>query len=582
MICKDCNLWSNAFNTCIKGTGNSSAKIMFIQDFPDEVDDKANKPFFGKSCNALRNSMENRNIPVSDAYFTSLVRCTCEDKDVPSTIVSVCQHYLEEEIKMVDPDIIIPTGNKSLKFCVGRVGLTKVRGNAQEVELLGRKRIILPMNHPRMVETKPMYKDQILKDLDTLKDLYTNGMRAVTGVTYRYLETVEEVEEEITRMKSTAQRVVFDIETTGKNPYTDYSKVVCISLTDKSHYGVVIPLYKSDSPFTAQQADYIVELLKGLLEDPSLPKSAHNGKFDIEWLKQCLDIEVANFDFDTMIGHYIAISEERGSQGLKSQAWEFTDMGGYDNELDEYIKTLSDGEGINSRYNYDRVPWDILKTYAAADADCCYRLVEIYKPLIDGNDMWKTLMSDIMMPGSYALRDIEMNGIKIDMELSNKYQQSYNAEIKRITDRLYQFPEVLEVEREKQELYKQRETLMKIPVKDRTAEEKKKIESYKKYKDYSFNWGSTAQLRELLYNKLGLVTSVTTDKGELSTNETAMEELKTQHEIPKLLLELRKITTLNNMFIKKLPDMRDKDDLVHPSFNLCATVTGRLASDTPR
>ena len=163
MSCKDCKLCYNSSNPCMEGTGSSTAKIMFIQDFPDEDDDTANKPFSGKMCNAFKKSLELRGILPSSTYFTSIVRCVSEDKDVPLSIVSICQHYLEDEIKIVDPDIVVPTGNKSLKFCVGRVGLTKVRGSAVEVELLGRKRIILPMLSPKMIATKPLYKTYILK-----------------------------------------------------------------------------------------------------------------------------------------------------------------------------------------------------------------------------------------------------------------------------------------------------------------------------------------------------------------------------------------------------------------------------------
>lgn len=579
MNCTNCSLYEISHTTCLNGDGNQKAKIMFIQDSPDEADDIAGIPFSTPSCRALKKSLVNREIPIEEVYFTSLVRCFCED--ISSSIIALCQPYLEDEIKSVDPDILVPTGNKSLKFCTGKVGLTKIRGTAQEVEICGRKRIILPMMSPKMVPIKPMYKSFILKDLDTLKDLYFNGMTKIVGTTYKYLETIKDVTEELIRMKQESKRIAFDIETTGKSPYTEYSKIICISLTDKSHYGVVIPLYKSDSPFSLSELGYIVKLLRWLLEDNSIPKSAHNGKFDTEWLKEILNINVKNFDFDTMFGHYIAISEEQGSQGLKSQAWEFTDMGGYDNELDDYVKRLSDGEGINSRYNYDRVPWDILKTYAAADADCCFRLVEIYKPLIDNNDMWKTLMKDILMPGSYALSIIESNGMKIDMKLSDSYQNSYQSEIDRIISRLYQFPEVLEIEREKQALYAEYQELAKIPAKDRTPKEKKKMAEYAKYKDYKFNFNSVINLRELLYDKLGLVTTVTTAKGALSTNETAMSELKKQHEIPALLLELKKVNTLNNMFIKKLPTMRDKDDIVHASFSLTGTVTGRTSSSDP-
>lgn len=578
MPCADCELCTKASVTCISSNGADNVKVMFIQDAPDEEDEDYEEVFSSKACRGFKLALQKRGITA--VYFTSLVRCV-PNGDIPSVAVKACTHYLEDEISQLDPDIIVPMGNHSLKFCVGRVGLTKMRGTAQEVELLGRKRIILPTMNPNMVPKKPLYKTQILKDLDTLKELYEHGMTQISGVTYNSLETLEDVKVELSRMKREAQRVVFDIETTGKSPYMDYSKVVCISLTDKSHYGIVIPLYKTDTPFSTEDLHQVSLLLKDLLETSSIPKSAHNGKFDIEWLRVQMGINVANFDFDTMLAHYLAISEEQGTQGLKSQAWEFTDMGGYDNALDEFVKSLSDGEGVASRYNYDRVPWDILKTYAAADVDCCFRLVEIYKPLIDKNYMWKTLMKDILMPASYTLSVVEENGMKIDMPRANYYNAIYSAEIKRITDRLYKFPEVLEIEREKRSLYKECLELKAIPAKDRTAEDNKKIQAYNKYKNYKFNWGSVTQLRELLYTKLGLVTTVTTAKGELSTNETAMTEIRTQHEIPDLLLELRKVSTLNNMFIQKLPTMRDAKDIIHSSFNLTGTVTGRLSSESP-
>lgn len=582
MKCTECKLHSAASHACIMGQGKQTARVMFIQDCPDEGDDHTGVPFSGKSCTAVKTALSSRGInSVNDVYFTSMVKCMCEDKEVPLDCVSACTPILEAEIEVIDPDIIVPMGNRSLKYCLGRVGLTKVRGNAQEVEIMGRTRIVLPTMHPRMVLKKPAYKDQILRDMDTLKELFTNGMTQVTDVDYRYLETIEDVTTELTRMKREAKRIVFDLETTGKSSFMDYSKIVCISLTDKPRYGVVIPLYKHDSPFSLSETGYIVKLLRWVLEDPSIPKSAHNGKFDIEWLKAWLDINVANFDFDTIFGHYIAISEEQGTQGLKSQAWEFTDMGGYDNELDEFTAKLSNGEGAASKFNYDRVPWNILRTYAAADVDCCYRLVDIYKPMIDGNDMWKTLMEDILMPASYALRDIEINGMRIDMDLAQQYSDEYDAEVRRIVSRLETYPEVLAMEREKRQLALERERIKLIPPKDRTPEEKKKFGELKKYENYKFNWNSVYQLRELLYDRLQLVTTVTTDKGEPSTNEEAMEEIKDQHEIPTLLLELRKVTTLNNMFIKKLPAMRDGKDIIHSSFNLTGTVTGRLSSENP-
>lgn len=572
--CDRCDLSEKIQHPCLLGRGcKVNAKIMFIQDAPDILDDEFNMVLAGKPGKQLAKLLENRGIPMNTVYLTSLVKCAVSD--ISRANLNNCREYLEDEIETVDPDIIVPMGNQALKYCIGRVGLTKVRGNAQEVELLGRTRIILPMINPKSGAIKPAYVEFIRKDCDTLQELYNNGMTQITGVNYRYLETLPDILDELDRLKREAKSLVFDIETTGKSPYMSYSKIVCISLTDKDHYGVVIPLYKHDTPLTSDEVEEVVKSLRELMENPNIPKCAHNGKFDVEWLREWLHINVANFNFDTMLAHYLCISEEQGTQGLKSQAWEFTDMGGYDNELDAYVKGLSDGEGAASRYNYDRVPWNILKTYAAADADCCFRLMQLYKPKIEANPKWATVMNDIMMPGSYTLGEIEANGMKIDMNTTQRYSASYDNEIKQIHERLHAYNEVLMYEQEKRDLYKERERIAAKSKKDRTPEEQKKMETLKKYKDFHINWGSVTQLQELLYERMGLSTSIKTDKGKDSTNEEALTELAEQGQpIPKLLLELRKITTLNNMFIQKLPAMRDPQDVVHSSFNMTGCITG--------
>lgn len=582
MICNGCSLENDVQSPCLLGKGETSAKIMFIQDCPGELDDKRGEQFSGKVCNNLNKLLENRGIVVSeDVYFTSLIKCTAPKEEPKPVHISACSNILTTEIELIDPDIIVPMGKNALKYCVGRNALTKMRGNAQEVKLCGRKRIILPMMHPRSTLVKPLYKDFILKDVDTLKDLFENGMKQVSNVNYKWLEDVESCVSEIVRLKNEAKILSFDIETTGKSPYLDWSKIVCISLSDKVRTGCVIPLYKKDSPIPQKFIGFIVKLLRWLLEDESILKVAQNGKFDIEWLDAWLGIKVKNFVFDSMLSHYLCISEEQGTQGLKSMAWEFTDMGGYDNELDEYKSHLPDTDDINGRNNYDNIPWDILKVYAVADADCCLRLCEYFKPMIEENESWANVLYNIMIPASYTLKDIEKNGMKLDVDLSEKYNKVYGEEVKRITERLESYPEVLEIEREKQKLYLEREKIKLIPKKDRTPEEQKKFEKYKGYENFKFNWNSVNHLRELLFDKLKLVTSITTDTGLPSTNEDSMNEMREQHEIPDLMLELRKVTTLQGMFIQKLPELKDANDIIHPSFNLSGTVTGRLSSENP-
>lgn len=576
--CKECRFCNCSPLPETYGRGSKNARIMFIQDFVTDAENKRGIQFWGKSCDELRRHMKELEIDVDDIYWTSVIKCPMPDEFYKPTIKDsgICVDSLMSEIEIVDPDIIVPTGSLSLKYTLNRVDITKVRGNAQEAEICGRKRIVIPIMHPRQSLKKPIYKDLTKKDLKTLADTIDNGMNEVTGVDYRSLETIDEVLEECERL-SKADWISFDLETTGLSPFQDDSAIVCISLTDKPYYGVCIPLYHPETPFTTPELGTIVKALRKLLQNPNIKKVAQNGKFDIKWLHSWLGILVANFCFDTMLAHYIAVSEESGTQGLKSMAWEYTDMGGYDNELDEYKSTLPPA----MRNNYGNIPWNILSRYAVADVDCCIRLKDIFLPMIEENPKWKVLFSDILMPASYALMTLEEDGMLMNANLIDKYEKSYSDEISRIQSRLQSYPEVLQIERERQEKYREREAIALIKKADRTAEEQRKFEDYKKYKDPSFSWSSSAQLKELLFDRLKLTTTVRTAKGELSTSEDALIEMSEQHELPALMMELRKVQTLYSMFIKKLPDMRDKTGRVHPVYNLSGTVTGRLASENP-
>lgn len=578
MKCNKCSLCNNTDNPFLMGRGKKHAKIMMIQDFPTQLESKKGMQFTGKIVKRFKELIESRDIDLTDIYWTSVVKCPLSDDNSDLTIAQCkeCLEYLHAEIDIINPEIIVPMGNQALKATLGKTGITKFRGNAQQVDINGTTRIILPIIHPKQAMKKPIYKDFIIKDLDNLADIYEMGMNEITDVSYNVIETMKDALEQIDKFHN-SEWLSFDLETTGKSPFEDSSKIVCISLCDKPRTGCVIPLYHRDSPIVGKEREVVVSKLKELLENPDIKKCAHNGKFDIKWLSHCLDINVANFCFDTMLAHYLAVSEEQGTQGLKALAWEFTDMGGYDNELDEYRNKLPE----SIRFNYDNIPWKILSKYAAADVDCCLRLKDIFMPMIEENEKWVTIMNDIMMPASYALMEVEKNGMLMSEEVINHYENTYGEELARIKERLTSYPEVAQLERSKHEKYAEREAIAKIPKRDRTPEEQKKFEKYKAYKEFKFNWNSVNQLRELLFDKLQLETSITTDKGEKSTNEEALIEMSEQHEIPKLMLELRKIDTLNNMFIKKLPDMRDSKGLVHSSYNLTGTVTGRLASENP-
>lgn len=575
----------------LMGTGKKSAKIMFVVDNPSEFEYEKGKYMVGKAGKLLKGALEQLDIdPEKDCYFTGLVKYATEDNRPPlKEEIAECEEYLDAEIEIIKPDIIVPMGNVALKKIRGKTGITKYRGKATVND---DGRIIFPILHPAMLFLQPKHSKNWAIDVGNIRELLDKGTAFLekSDVDYRYLETYEEVKEEVERLMD-AKWIVFDLETTSLNPFLPNQKIVCISLTDKDHYGVTIPLEHKDFTWKGMELDMIKGLLKDLLENNS-KKMAHNGKFDMKWLLYKYGIDVHNFKFDPMLVHYLTITEERGGHGLKELAFEHTDMGGYDNKLDEFKQTLPE----SIRNNYDNIPWEILREYAAADVDCTFRLYKKFRKNLKENEGFNFVFEDIMLPASYMLRDVESNGALMSSETLELYEKVFPERIAEIEAKLRQYPEVVQIEREKLKLYELRQIEMKKPKEERDKE----VLKWNKWKNFKFNFGSTDQLRELLFVKLGLETPFLTDKGnerknkvqrnkgdfepmigEFSTGKETLAYLDGKHPIASLLSEWKRLDKVYGTYIKPARGWIGEDGMVHGTYMLHGTVTGRLASEAP-
>lgn len=96
-----------------------------------------------------------------------------------------------------------------------------------------------------------------------------------------------------------------------------------------------------------------------------------------------------------------------------------------------------------------------------------------------------------------------------------------------------------------------------------------------------FNLSSPPQLRVILFERLGLPPRGKTPKGEASTAQEVLEELAALHQLPKVLLEHRRIEKLKNTYLDALPNLTHPDGRIRATFNQGVTATGRLSSSEP-
>lgn len=173
-------------------------------------------------------------------------------------------------------------------------------------------------------------------------------------------------------------------------------------------------------------------MLERALNMPGATYAWHNGKFDCEHLWYSCGIK-AHVDEDTMLKHYVQISEKKGTHGLKELGPIYLQAPQWDDELDDYKKKWCREHKIKLvDFKYDMIPTSILIPYMQRDCIATYRLLGVFDALKEPGTDW---IYRQLIRASNTFRCIECNGatidqeylIKLGSELSMDLQEAINA-----------------------------------------------------------------------------------------------------------------------------------------------------------
>ena len=165
--CRKCDLWKTR-NNPVAGEGPVSSKIMFIGEAPGYNEDLQGRPFVGRAGNIFDELLESAGLQRKKIYITNIVKCRPPGNRNPLTKeIKACRDYLDRQIALINPDIIVTLGNFALsyifeKFGLGQEKIGSVHGKLFKINtILGSKKII-PMYHPAAAtydaEMKPILK----------------------------------------------------------------------------------------------------------------------------------------------------------------------------------------------------------------------------------------------------------------------------------------------------------------------------------------------------------------------------------------------------------------------------------------
>ena len=446
-----------------------------------------------------------------------------------STKKKILKADVDIEIDTLAYDWVVLVGSESLKYFTKVNSITEYSGKCIEDKFL-------PVINPAMLSFKPEAKPLWDKSKANIID-YISGNLTVKKVSNEQAMGIDNEEDARTFLQEALDHpnkfIALDSETTGLYPRDGY--MLGFSMSYKKDLGAYI--------LTDVITPDIEEIMQKIFDTKIVV--FHNAKFDLAFFEYHFNFKFPKFE-DTMLLHY-CLDEVPGGHGLKQLAMEYTDYGDYEKPMHDWIDQYKRQNRIlKADFQWDSIPFEIMKTYAAMDAVVTLLVFEKLYPAVRKNAKLFSVYENILIPGCRFLTDIQDNGVPFNKERLLKGRDLMQEDIDKAVAKLYEFEAVKEFE-----IAKGKE----------------------------FNPNSTVQLRSLLFDFVGLKpTGKKTGTGAHSTDAEVLNKLAEEHEIPKHILSIRQKSKIKNTYLDKIYPQLDKDSRLRTGFNLHGTTSGRLSS----
>ncbi len=333
-----------------------------------------------------------------------------------------------------------------------------------------------------------------------------------------------------------AGHVAIDTETTSLDPMR--ADLVGISLAVAPGRACYIPLahrkfdgldFAGGEEIRQLPRAEVIAALKPLLEDPGILKIGQNLKYDYTIFRRH-GVRIASYD-DTMLMSYATES------GLNGHGMDELSEKHLAHKPIAFAEVAGTGK---SRTTFDLVPLDKATRYSAEDADVTLRLWQLFRARLVGARK-TTVYETLERPLLEVLANMEREGILVDRQVLARLSGEFAQSAARIEEEIH----TLAGER--------------------------------------FNIGSTKQLGDILFGKLGLPGGRKTGTGAWSTDASTLDDLASSGlPLAKRILDWRQLTKLRSTYTDALLEhINPETGRVHTCYAMAATSTGRLASTDP-
>ena len=350
------------------------------------------------------------------------------------------------------------------------------------------------------------------------------ALKSATDVAHTYhLVDTEEAMWDLAALLGNASQFAFDTETTGVDAMQ--SELVGMSFAMQAHEAYYVPV-----PADRVAAELVVEIFRSALENENIVKIGQNIKYDYMVMRN-YGVTLRGKMFDTMIAHYLLQPEQRHNMDYLAEVY----MQYRTIPIDSLIGAKGKGQ-LSMR----QVPVKEVCEYAAEDADVTWQLYEILREELSKEQMTH-LFENIEMPLVRVLAEMEIAGVRVDVEALRASAQSLEERIVALEGEIHELAGVV------------------------------------------FNIASPRQVGEVLFEHLKIDAKARkTKSGQYSTTEEVLERLRPNHPIVGKILDMRGLRKLLSTYVNALPELiNPRTGKIHTSFNQTVTATGRLSSSNP-
>jgi DNA polymerase-1 len=275
--------------------------------------------------------------------------------------------------------------------------------------------------------------------------------------------------------------------------------------------------------------DFVLAPVVALLEDPSVPKAAHNIKYDWQVLRRA-GVELGGVAYDSMLASFVL------DPGRRSHSIDTLCLEHFGRPMQTYADLTGRGK---AQVSFAEVSVQAAAAYCGTDSATVLALHDFFAPALREIAM-EPLLRDIEMPLVAVLTDMEWEGISIDPAVFARLSTELGAELLRLEG------EIATVAGE------------------------------------ALNLNSPRQLATILFERQQLPVLKRTKTGP-STDADVLEQLAAMgHALPRLILDYRELQKLKSTYVDTLPATVNRHTgRIHTSFNQTGAATGRLSSSDP-